>query len=443
MVQNTVNLSIWINNNSDFEYEKVPVRLTIDGQQKAVSAVDLPARVSKKINVNFNVTKEGWHNAMVKIEDFPIIFDDKYFFTFEAVNKINIAIVNNNNLSQNLINFYNSDNIFDVQNINIRSIDINNLSEFDLIILNELPDISSGMISTFINEMEEGSNILYIPPDKENIESINNFLSQVGAGSVMELDTNQTRVKGISRSDALFSESILRIPTNAELPAINQHYKYIFPTRSGIETLVSTLTGSDFLSAKDIGAGKLFILAVGLDNSYSNFGSQILFAPVMHGIASKKSSNHLPSFTLGETKAIRIVNNNYIPDESPVKIRSVLNETTIIPGQRFDNNSLTLDLSNTHPEQGYHEVTHKDSVLSLIAFNFNRKESEMVFLNNEEIEAKCLESGISKFVILDDEQPEFSEVINALKKESEFWKLFIIFALFTILAEVLVLRFWK
>lgn len=443
MVQETVTLSIWIKNNSDFEYEKVPLRLFIDNQQKAVSAVDLPARSAKKVDINFSVTEKGWHKAMVIIEDFPITFDDAYYFTFEAVDNIKIAIINNNNLNHSLVSFYDSDEIFSVENISLRSIDINKLSEFDLLILNELPDISSGIISSFIKEMEGGTNVLYIPPGKENISSIDDFLAQVGVGSVIEMDTNQTRVKGISRSNQLFSESIIRIPPNAELPVVLQHYKFLFPTRSGIETLVSTLSGNDFLSMKNIGAGKLFILAVGLEKSYGNFSSQLLFAPIMHGIASKKSSNQLPSFTLGETKSIRIIDNNYIPDESPVKIRSLLNETTIIPGQRYDNNFLTLDLSNTEPQQGFNEVIHKDTVLALIAFNFNRNESVMEFLSNAEIEAKCFESGISNFEILNDQQPEFSEVINALKKESEFWKLFIIFALFTLLAEVLVLRFWK
>jgi len=40
-------------------------------------------------------------------------------------------------------------------------------------------------------------------------------------------------------------------------------------------------------------------------------------------------------------------------------------------------------------------------------------------------------------------EDSFTKVVKALQKENELWKLFIIFALLMLLAEVLMLRYWK
>lgn len=443
MVQKTIDISVWIQNDSDIDYEKVPLRLTIDGQQKAVSAVDITKGSTKKITLNFNVSESGWHQGMVGIEDFPIIFDDKYYFVFNAVDNIRILIINHKSENQNLTNFYKSDDVFNVTNTNYRSVDLGILSKYDLIILNEIPEISNGVVSNLKKEVENGTNLLFIPSSEKSITSINNFLQTMDAGSVVSIDTNQTRVVGIKMTDELFSESIVNIPENADLPQVQKHYKYLFPTKSSVESLISLLSGGDFLSRKKIGSGNLYILSVGLDKSYSNFTSQVLFSPVMHGIAEKKGSSNINSSVLGQTGSIKIGTQMYMADEWPVELISLENKVKIIPGQRIINNDIILDLGNIEPAVGFHEVKHSDSLLAMVAFNYNRDESKLNFLSEREIESMCSESGISNFEILSEQQSEFSEVINALQKDSEFWKLFIIFALFTILAEVLVLRFWK
>ncbi len=84
-----------------------------------------------------------------------------------------------------------------------------------------------------------------------------------------------------------------------------------------------------------------------------------------------------------------------------------------------------------------------DSIVAMYAFNYNRDESEMNYFNIDQLNDLCRKSGLKYFSVLDNSNPKYTEVINALQKESDFWKLFIIFALFVILMEILILRFWK
>ena len=72
---------IRLKNNSTSDYEKIPVILIVNGQQKAVAGVDLPANTSIDMSMSYTPESAGWKYGEVKIKDYPITFDDQLFFT--------------------------------------------------------------------------------------------------------------------------------------------------------------------------------------------------------------------------------------------------------------------------------------------------------------------------------------------------------------------------
>ncbi len=380
-----VDLSVWIKNDSDTDYEKVPLKLTINDQQKAVAGIDIRAGTTKKVSLNFTISNTGWQYGMVEIEDFPITFDDRLNFAFNVIKDIKILIIGDKNSTNYLRNFYTSDELFNVEEMDYMSVKLTKLQEKDLIILNEVPTISSGLAIEFKQFIADGGNVLYIPPNENYIEDIGQFLKEMGAGQVMRLDTTSTRVTKLKLSNKIFSESIINIPQNAELPTVNKHYSYVFPANSGIETLVSLLSGGDFLSKKSMGSGQLFILSVGLNSSYGNFTSQLLFSPIMHGVASKKQSLASLYYTLGKTKNINLAIGNLLAGDKPATLMNKNTNETSIPGQRISNNMLSLDFRNLVLQNGYYNLNVNDSLVGVLAFNFNRNESDMSFLTSDEI----------------------------------------------------------
>jgi len=443
MKNKAIGLTVWIKNDSDTDYKKVPLKLMINNQQKAVAGIDIKARASKQVVLNFTVSESGWQHGLIEIEDFPITFDDKMYFAFEVKQNIEILLIGSKNSNNYLRTFYNSDDIFHVSEMNYRSIDFGLLSNFDLVILNSIPNISSGLTNKVKQYINDGGNLLFIPTDEENEKFNSIFLKDMSAGSITSFDTTDTRVIRINLSNNLFSESIEKVPQNANLPIINQHYSYHFPITSGVETLVSLLSGDDFLSKKNIGSGQLYILSVGLNHNYGNFASHLLFAPIMYGIASKSRSLQKLYYTLGRDNNISIKAGNYSFTEAPLSLFSPITQFSVIPNQKFKNSKLNLSLNNINLQNGYYNLMLADSVIAVFAFNYNRDESEMSFYNIDEINALSEKSRIRHFNILNTSDTNYKEVINALQKESNFWKLFIILALSVIFMEILILRFWK
>lgn len=443
MKDKIIELAVWIKNDSDTDYEKVPLKLTINDQQKAVAGIDIKAGTSKQIDLNFTVSRSGWQHGLIEIEDFPITFDDRMYFAFEVKQNIEILVIGILGNNDYLEKFYGSDEIFNVSEMNSRSIDFGLFRNFDLIILNAVPDIPSGLTSQVMQYVTDGGNLLFIPSNQETAKNNSFFVKEMNAGNVVGFDTADTRVTRMKLSSDLFSESVKKVPLNADLPIVKQHWIYSFPVASGVETLVSLLSGDDFLSKKNIGSGQLYLLSVGLDRSYGNFASHLLFAPIMHGIASTGKQVQKLFYTLGEDNNISINIGNRTVDETPFSLFSPLTEHSIIPGQKHKNGKLNLSLDNIILQNGHYNLMMSDSAIATFAFTYNRDESEMDFYDADELTGLCGKSSLRHYSILNTSDPKYTEVINALQKESDFWKLFIIFALFVILMEILVLRFWK
>ncbi len=129
--------------------------------------------------------------------------------------------------------------------------------------------------------------------------------------------------------------------------------------------------------------------------------------------------------------------------ESPFVLYHQSNDFTFIPEQRFTDGRLELNVFEGISADGFYNLRLNDTTLQTYAFNFDRNESQMEFFMEDEIELELSTSGLTNFQVLNSADKSFSEIINALQKESELWKLFIIFALLMLLAEVLILRFWK
>ncbi len=437
-------LMIRIKNASPEDYEKVPLTLHIDGQQKAVAGVNLKAGSTETVKVSFSLGSAGWHKGLVEIEDYPITFDDKFYFAFNIQKKLKVLEVHNGKASLALQMFYQSDSAFQFERMNYRQIDYNKLKDFNLIILNSLPSYSSGLLKQLKTYQEKGGTVLFFPQEVTDLTEENKFLKSFQAGRIVSLDTAKNRVVRIKQSHELFKESINKIPENAELPTVNQHFRFSYPISSGLQSLVSLLNGDAFLLKKNIGKGQLFLLSVSLDEAFSNFSTQALFVPVMYGAAI--SGGALPQlfYTLKKDEILTADISSLPSAETPFSLKLASSDLSFIPEQQSGNGGLRLLLRNDNMKtDGFYQLMLNDSTWQIFAFNFDRNESQTAFYSAEEIKERLSSSGLISFEVLDSSDNTQSNVINSLQTASKLWMLFIIFALLMLLAEVLVLRFWR
>ena len=440
----SVQLLIRLRNTSGEDYEKVPLTVSIDGQQKAVAGVNLKARSTETVKVSFTLGNAGWHSGLIEIEDYPITFDDKFYFTFKVKQNLKVLEVHNGENSQALELFYQTDSVFRFERMNYRQIDYNKLKTFKLIILNSLPSYSSGLLNQLKTYLEQGGTVLFIPKEKSDLTEENKFLQSMQAGRITSLDTAKSRVVRIKRTDALFRESISKIPENADLPTVNQHFRFSYPISSGLESLVSLLNGDDFLLKKNRGAGQLFLLSVPLNKRFSNFSTHALFVPLMYGVAVTGGVLPRLFYTLRKDEILTADLGSVPESETPFSLQRAASDYSFIPEQQSGNGELRLLLRNSNLEtDGFYNLRLGDSTWRVFAFNYNRNESQTEYFSATEINELLSAGGLVSFQVIDNLNNTQTNVINSLQTASKLWMLFIIFALSMLLAEVLLLRFWK
>ena len=431
---------IRLKNNSTSDYEKIPVILIVNGQQKAVAGVDLPANTSIDMSMSYTPESAGWKYGEVKIEDYPITFDDQLFFTINVVPHINILAISNDGNSPGLRQLFGSDSLFALRQESVQHINYNRFNQYNLIILNSLKEITSGLSTQMVQFMDHGGHVLLI---SGNNLAEGDLLRETKSGHLVALDTAKTRVSAIKQTSELFKNSIGSIPKNADLPVILQHTRYVFPAQAGVESLVILLNGDDLLSRKRIGKGRLYLLSSGLNNTDGNLSTNLLFVPIMAGIASQSGSPARLFYTVGDDEHLNLQLTNNIVGERPVTISKSESDEMFIPEQLVQKGQLQLSLYGNIKTSGYYNFLLNDSILSAMAFNYSRDESDLRCYTPQQIDSLCQVAKIPDYRIVELDDTGYTEVINALQKESPIWKLFIIFALLTLLAEGLLLRLRK
>jgi hypothetical protein len=78
-----------------------------------------------------------------------------------------------------------------------------------------------------------------------------------------------------------------------------------------------------------------------------------------------------------------------------------------------------------------------------IAFNYDRRESDLHCYTGDEVNALLKRSGVKYFAVIKGKQASLAKQIHDINQGTPLWKYFLLGALAFLLAEILLIRFWK
>ena len=438
-------LMVRLRNVSEKNFPKAALKLFINGHNKSVAETDLPANGSKILKMQFSTGKEGWNSAYLEIEDYPISFDDKLYFSFFVDRKINVLTIGSENDNKYLKAFFATDSVFGFEQSATNSINYQNLSSKQLIILNSAEDISSGLISELKKYVNKGGKLFIFPSGSNKTNQLNSLLSVFNAGKISGPNKTETRVKGVKLKNSLFSNAIEKIPENADLPVVFEKFNIKNNYTNKTETLISLVNGDVFLLKKNYGSGILYLIAVPLDPAYSNLSTHSLFVPLMYGASIEGKGSQQLFSTIGKHKktTIALENTQNTNGDFVFSLRKTGSLKEVIPPQNLKGKVLEFTIPEQLDESGIYQLMLSDKQEALLGLNYDRKESVMDFYSQTELEKMLNKSKLKHFRVMEMQSNSQEKFINSLENESRLWLLFIIFALLFLLSEILVLRLWK
>jgi hypothetical protein len=436
-------MNVRVNNSSTEKYEKVPIRLMIDDVQRAIASFDAEPGKPIELSLPFTNTKTGLHYGRLEITDFPITYDDTFFFTYDVKPELPVLAINAGEESIYLNSMFANDSAFVFENVNENQLDYSSFSRYSLIILNGLNNISSGLSQELRRFTESGGNIAVFPGVEAGIASYREFFMNLNTSFLGDSDTIQTRISNINLESSIYYDVFESIPDNIDLPVVRRHYVLRRPSNSMMEPLLEMQNGEIFLGSEATGRGIMYLFAAPLDNGWTNLPRHAIFVPTLYKIALLSRPLTKLYFTAGENQNITLKNES--PEgENIVRITKPEGGFEVIPQLRTEGALLNIFTEDNIRTAGHYNITANGQVISAVAFNYHRRESDMTFFSANDLSGIFEDYGLDNFMVLKNPQNRsLTNVIAEINAGVRLWKLFIALALAFLLAEVALLRFWK
>jgi hypothetical protein len=432
-----------IQNSSAKDAENVPVRLMLNGTQKAVTSLTIPAGQKVETTFSFTASESGWQKATIKIADHPLNFDDDYYFSFEVKEKLHVLSISENT-SPYLEALFSKDPFFEFVKSNANGVDYANFRKQDLIVLQGLRQISSGLSEELKKYLESGGSICLFPDSLADLNNFNLFLTSVNADAFTGINENNDRVSEVDLQHALFKDVFDNKPKEGRIdfPAVAKHFDQTVNSKSVRQVLMKLQGGGSFLSLYPVEKGQLYVFSVPLQTGFSNLARHAIFVPVLYRMAILTSKPLSFSHAIGSNDAILL---NAAPPSGDEAFHLISKEanTDIIPSARAIASGLMIDMGNQVQVAGHYDLMKENQLVAALAFNYDRKESEMIFYNEAMIQEKIETLKLENWSYFNASTPDLKKTLLDLNNGISLWKYAIISALVCLLLEILLIRFWK
>ncbi len=445
-IKTSAELVVQLKNSGDKSVENVPLKLTVNGIQKALGSVNIPANSSTVAKLIFTPDGSGWQRAHLNITDYPVIFDDDYYFNFNIRSNIQVLSINGNQDDRFLKSLYGNDPYFSYRAIPSSQVDYSSFSTQQLIILNEVDKISSGLEQELQRYVKRGGVLFIIPAATADLQSYQSLFQDLNANIFLNLNPNQEKIFKIESTHPLFSdvfEKGKRLPDNLDLPLVRQYFTLGKNSRIPEIALLKFQNGNTFLGFTESGRGQVFTLSVPLQEEFSNFQRHALFVPVMLKAAIQGGSRIQPPSIIGKDNEFIVPQDTLVSNDQVVHLTNDDLKFDIIPENKMIANIWILSVRDQVRQAGNYSLLEDKRLITVQAFNYDRNESNLSCYTNTEIEELISKNGNTRIALVEADSGSLTKALTQLEEGTRLWKYFIVLALFFLALEILLLRFYN
>ena len=432
-------LIVKVRNLSKKEIPGLRMSLQIDNQTRPLGTLNLPALTAIYDTVDVPVLRTGWHEAKLNIADFPVEFDNDYYFTFKVDEQVNILQIYQDQPNQFIQASFADNDYFKATAQQVGQLNYAAFAEYDLVILDELPSVPTGLISELKNYVSNAGNVVLFPHPEANVADYNNLCKQFRANTYTSFEEQERKVSYVNFQEFIFNDVFEERRSNLKLPITSSNYKFSRKASTQEEVILRYRDGGSFIGKYKMDKGHLFLCAAPLRLDYSDLVKNgEIFVPMLYKMALSATSENKIAYIIGQDEVLE-TDNRTTTAEMVYKMKGA--RTSFIPEQRNMGNRMVLGMNNQVQEAGFYNLyLSPESVLDKFSFNYDRKESYLSFYTPEEL-VKLLGNQVA--VIEGTNRNDFQEVINAQSKGSPLWKFCLFACLFFLALETALIRIWK
>ena len=433
-----IELFVNLSNYSNVDIQDKVAYLNINNKPKSQQFFSIKANQDKTIKFNFTTEANIDVIGEIIINDSPISFDNKLYFTIKRNKKINISCINQESKNQSLNTLFMQDTaLFNYREISFTNIDYNFITKEDLIILNQITNISSGLLNSLNKVIDNGGSIVVLPNKNTDIKKYNKMLKKLNLNTISSINNKELEISNINLDHSLFNTVFEGKLENINYPKS----KFYFTTNNNIvsTTLLSLENNKPFLSSYSKKEGLIYMFNGPLDNNYCNFTEHALFVPTFLNIATQsvRMSNLYNNIGASE-----YFTSNYKNDNKEL-LHLKNTKTDIIPTTKTFQGKTYYYTHNQINDHGIYNLTNNSRNIESVAFNYTRNESIIELLNLETIEEWKKKNNLTNIRVINTKLERFKNQLNQQQNGKEFWKLALIFSLLFFAFEILLIKLIK
>lgn len=438
----SINISVKIHNDGNEKLENVELKLSVEEKTLAKKVIQLEANNTQTVELSFSMQKSGWFSGKISVDDSPIDFDNDYYFSFNIPEKLKVLLVSHDKNKYLNTAFSEVFKTFKTKEISDKRLSQESLETYDVLVLNGVNEISSGLAERLKNYLKNDGGILFFPDENMKNASINGFYTNLGLGKFTEVQTFETAqdANNIRLDHRIFDGVFEKIIAKAKVdaPKIKKIYNFQKNPQKSSNTILS-VGNNPVLLEQNFMKGTLFTFCIAPDAQWSDFPLKSIFVPILHRAAflagSKVSENS--NFTLNKTQSKSIQNAD---GESEITLEN--GDEKIVPHQYVQDGNLYIKLGNNELSAGNYFVKQNGKTIEKLSVNLADKESKLEFMNSTDLKKYFEQKGLSKQVkVLESDSELLQKTISNIRKGIPLWRWFILATLLMLTAEVLVVRF--
>jgi len=436
----SVGVTVRISNYGTEEVVKLPVKLYVNNEQRALGAVDIKPRSYTDFTLNYTIQQAGIQAGIVEIYDTPITFDDRFYFVYEVMPAASVISIQDKNRNRYLNALYGVDSLFHYETMNINQINYSAFSSAQLIILDQLEAISSGLAAELEKYIQNGGTLAVFPAEKMNVPDWSSFFNALNIPNYKELQTNEMKVGNINRESIFFKGALKKNESdNWDMPTVLRFYSFENKNVPA-EEIMHLENHAPILTAYNYGKGRVILSAIALNDFYGNAHKNAIFFIPMHNLGLMgQLKNTLFNF-IGSDEIVSIPQ-KATGSEDIFVLKSKNSGIELIPEQRNMGNETQLFLHSQIQQAGFYDVIKGGTGYATLAFNYKRDESNLEYHSEKELE-KIADNSDGHVVLLSSHVKDLTRTISENLSGISLWRYFVVLALACFLAEVLLLRFW-
>lgn len=436
---NSVVARVSIRNEGDENLEKAPVTLYINGRQRALASVDLPAQSTSTVDMHFTIDETGILNGKVETSDYPITFDDQLYFTLNIRDRIRMLTVEGKAVNENLVRLFGGDSVVAYSSLNLQQMDFSRIDGNDIILLDELPSVSTGMAQTLRSFVDDGGTLVMVMGENVDESSYNEALRLFSAPLIAGRNKGRVAAGTVNLNNGLYNNVFSGRNDDMEMPSVTDYYRFATSGTTLNETIISLANGDSYVSVTPCGAGRLYLIAAPLRDAHTDFVRQALFVPTLYNMALYSLRPTPLYMALGQEIPIPL-SFMYDAADGNVKLKGREGDYEEIPDIRRMGNLNTLIPHGSVREAGNYLLVQDGKEREGLSFNYSRLESQMNFIDRDALLKQLKDYNLDGYDVVRNADKPLDTYLKEQMEGRRLWRWCIALSLLFLLAEIALIR---